>query len=1145
MTYGGTAPAITPSYSGFVNGDTATSLTTAPTCKTVADSTSSVGSYASSCTGAVDPNYTFSYVVGSVQVNPAPLTIAASSVSMTYGGATPAILPLYSGFVNGDDSTSLTTAPTCSTAATSSSPVGTYSSSCTGAVASNYTISYVPGAVVVGSAALVISASSGSMTYGDTAPAITPSYSGFVNGDTAASLTAAPTCATTASATNPVGNYPSSCSGAVDSNYTITYVAGSVTSGAAPLSISASSGSMTYGDTVPTTTPAYAGFVNGDTAASLTTAPTCSSAATSTTPVGTYVNACTGAVDSNYVITYVGGSMQVTPATLSVTASSALDNYGDPVPAITPSYSGFIGTDSATSLTTAPVCTTTATSASPVGSYPDSCSGAVDPNYAMTYTDGSLQVGPAPLVVTASSASITYGGAAPVIQPSYSGFVNGDDATTLTTAPTCTTSVTSVSPVGSYDSSCSAGVDPNYSFNYVDGSVQVGPASITVTASSSSTVYAGTVPSVTAGVAGLQNSESASVLGAALTCSTTATSSSPVGSYPTSCSGASDANYTVEYVNGSIVVGPAALSISASSASATYGGSTPTITASYSGFVNGDSPAALTSPPTCTTTATSSSAVGTYPSSCSGAADANYTVSYVDGTVQVVTAPLVVAASSPSMTYGGTVPTITPSYSGFVNGDNAGALTATPTCSTTATSSSPVGSYPDSCAQASDPNYTITYVPGTTVVGSAALVIRASSGTMTYGGTVPTITPSYSGFVNGNNASSLTAQPVCTTTATASLAVGNYSSSCSGGADPNYTLTYVTGLVTIGAAPLTITASSGTMTYGGSPPTITASSSGFVNGQGPSVLGSGVVCTTVAAATSAVGSYGSTCSGATDANYSISYVPGTVTVGPATLTVTANNVTKAFGAAVPTLSATISGYVNGQTLATSGVTGQALCTTTATTTSSGGSYPITCSLGTLAAHNYTFSFVPGTLTVTFSQKTVCDHIGSLVVSGGESVLIPPGCTVIGAINVETGSSLDAEGAIVAGAVSFNSGVVLRFCSTTVIGALYATLATNPVVLGDGTSSCLGDEIAGLVTLTGNTAGVSLQKADMLAAVSITSNGGGVSVKNNDAIALVGVKDNTGGTTVTSNTMLGALTVSGNAAPVVDRPNTVFGLAQLQ
>ena len=92
--------------------------------------------------------------------------------------------------------------------------------------------------------------------------------------------------------------------------------------------------------------------------------------------------------------------------------------------------------------------------------------------------------------------------------------------------------MTSVTPVGSYDSSCSGAVDPNYAFTYVDGSVTVGPASITVTASSGSMTYGGAVPTITANVAGLQNGETASVLGSGLTCSTTATSIEPGGDLP-------------------------------------------------------------------------------------------------------------------------------------------------------------------------------------------------------------------------------------------------------------------------------------------------------------------------------------------------------------------------------------------------------------------------------------------------------------------------------------------------------------------------------------------------------------------------------------------------------------------------------------
>ena len=145
MTYGGSVPAVTASYSGFVNGDTATSLTTKPTCSTTVTSSSPVGSYATSCSGAVDANYDITYVAGTVAIDPANLTITASSATVTYGNAAPTITATYSGFVNGDTSTSLTTKPTCTTAVTATSTVGSYASTCSGAADGNYTINYVLG----------------------------------------------------------------------------------------------------------------------------------------------------------------------------------------------------------------------------------------------------------------------------------------------------------------------------------------------------------------------------------------------------------------------------------------------------------------------------------------------------------------------------------------------------------------------------------------------------------------------------------------------------------------------------------------------------------------------------------------------------------------------------------------------------------------------------------------------------------------------------------------------------------------------------------------------------------------------------------------------------------------------------------------
>ncbi|HXZ63152.1 MAG TPA: MBG domain-containing protein, partial [Streptosporangiaceae bacterium] len=330
-----------------------------------------------------------------------------------------------------------------------------------------------------------------SSTYGSPPPMITPSYSGFLNGDTAASLATKPTCSTTAASSSPVGTYASSCSGASDPNYTISYVNGAVTVTPAALAITASSGSATYGSPPPMITPSYSGFLNGDTAASLATQPTCSTTATASSAAGTYTSSCSGATDANYLITYVNGSVTVTQAPLIITASSESTTYGSTPPAITPSYSGFVNGNTASSLTTPPTCTTTATAASPAGSYSSSCTGASDPNYTISYLNGTVTVGQAALTITASSESTTYGSTPPAITASYSGFVNGNTAASLTTAPTCTTTATSASPVGTYPSSCSGAVDPNYTFSYLSGTVTVSQAGTTLAYTGPASISAG------------------------------------------------------------------------------------------------------------------------------------------------------------------------------------------------------------------------------------------------------------------------------------------------------------------------------------------------------------------------------------------------------------------------------------------------------------------------------------------------------------------------------------------------------------------------------------------------------------------------------------------------------------------------------
>jgi hypothetical protein len=112
-----------------------------------------------------------------------------------------------------------------------------------------------------------------------------------------------------------------------------------------------------------------------------------------------------------------------------------------------------------------------------------------------------------------------------------------------------------------------------------------------------------------------------------------------------------------------------------------------------------------------------------------------------------------------------------------------------------------------------------------------------------------------------------------------------------------------------------------------------------------------------------------------------------VTVTIPTLTVTANNASRAVGAANPVFTANYSGFVNGDTTAI--LSGAPMLSTTATTASPAGQYPITVTQGTLAAANYKFAFVDGTLTVGATTGTIVITATSVLtaVAGGYQAII--------------------------------------------------------------------------------------------------------------------------------------------------------------
>lgn len=359
----------------------------------------------------------------------------------------------------------------------------------------------------------------------------------------------------------------------------------------------------------------------------------------------------------------------------------------------------------------------------------------------------------------------------------------------------------------------------------------------------------------------------------------------------------------------------------------------------------------------------------------SGANAGNYTLTstFATNTANISAATLTVTANNTNQVYGAANPAFTVTYGGFVNGDTASVLSGAPLVTTSATTNSPVpGSpYPITAAQGtlSAANYSFAFVSGNLTVTPATLTVTANSISRSYGATNPELDVTYSGFVNGEDTNVLSGAPLVTTTAGPGSPVPGspYSITVSQGtlSATNYTFNFVNGNLMVTSVILTVTANDTNRTYGAANPAFTFNCSGFVNGDGPGVLsGAPLIATSAGAGSSVAGSpypIVVTQGSLSATNYTFAFVNGNLAITPATLTVSADNQWRPFGGTNPVLTASYSGFVNGET--TNVLSGAPALSTTADTNSAPGTYPIQIAAGTLNATNYVFSFNNGTLTV--------------------------------------------------------------------------------------------------------------------------------------------------------------------------------------
>jgi len=406
-------------------------------------------------------------------VNKSIIVVTALNTSRNYGDVNPAFSNSYSGFKNGETSSVIDTPPVASSTANQTSNMGTYNIIPSGGVDNNYSFNYVNGTLTINKATLTATADNKSRGYGDANPTITITYAGFKNSETSSVIDTAPTASSTATATSNVGGYNIVPAGGTDNNYSFTYVNGTLTINKAALTAPADNKIRLYGDANPAFTLTYTGFKNSETSSVIDTAPLATTTATITNNVGAYNIIAAGGVDNNYSFTYVNGTLTITKATLTATADNKSRGYGDTNPTFTVTYAGFKNSETSSVIDTSPTASSTATATSNVGSYNIVTAGGTDNNYSFSNANGTLTIIKATLTATADNKSRGYGGANPFLTITYTGFKNSETANVIDTAPIANTPATTTSQAGSYAITVSGGLDNNYAFIYIDGSLTV------------------------------------------------------------------------------------------------------------------------------------------------------------------------------------------------------------------------------------------------------------------------------------------------------------------------------------------------------------------------------------------------------------------------------------------------------------------------------------------------------------------------------------------------------------------------------------------------------------------------------------------------------------------------------------------------
>ena len=173
-------------------------------------------------------------------------------------------------------------------------------------------------------------------------------------------------------------------------------------------------------------------------------------------------------------------------------------------------------------------------------------------------------------------------------------------------------------------------------------------------------------------------------------------------------------------------------------------------------------------------------------------------------------------------------------------------------------------------------------------------------------------------------------------------------------------------VVTVVKIPLTAHVANTTKVYGDANPEFYITYSGFRDGDSEVGFSVPASISTIVDNSSKVGKYDIVASGAVSDKYEISYIPGTLTITKAPLSISAGNYTKKQGDAMPVFKASYAGFKNGEN--ESVLTKQPVFSCEANEASAPAEYAVTISGAD--AENYEISYEQGYLTVVEADAVV-------------------------------------------------------------------------------------------------------------------------------------------------------------------------------